>query len=897
MHNITTTTSLTDVTDNSLSPQLYPTAPSGEVFQFSLVVWSVTVSVGVVGNVLLCLTIGCTPSLRTAMNTYVFAIGVVDFLTCAMLLPLRIAIEKAARKGQDVQESLYKGELLTRATTELARLLLIQALSVERYQAIARPFSISKAKARQRAIIVSIIISGVVMVLSGISLRFFCDTVLFMHCSKTSAWGDLELFVQMPLTLTAILSISLSYSLILLVLRQQHGKMSNHAKKAKANQVAPLQTRPKMAFMSGSCNQMDQSMIARLCHCCVCIPVVCKYNLPEHKSTEKEIINTKQSEKATSHKTISSSNDLNKGKDPSTKEITVDRLHPTDPSLPNQSTETLPAVDILCSGDSDNQSNCNKYHSAQQNEDTTNEVSKTSMTTFNETSFISDRKSSQTSLRKSNTFPSSSSLLVNSNINIGCSAMENSSPISNSCIEKPKTNAVSLETYSDTKILKIDYNNLFSDAVKYESINNSEVCPISGRTGPSTESINFTESHSAVTSGTKGTGLGSEDINTETVSAPAAVVLRTSESAGHCQKDDSNHEVFTKTTALPLKSSAWQASENSNEELPNNRCNEADQRFSCSIEPDAKSAVSSIYNSYDIDNTIETLESPNLNQCYGSSNTSTALKPTRDGSDLSSNLRSVSVENSAKGCTNLVGPRSHFITVTQQNSDTQSSNPINATNSECSPQRLEIVLDSNIESSPVRTELSIENMETSRTSHVQESETSGDAMRTGCTLLITDTKPDQVPTSSVSQIEGEKRIEVVESDGTIHIEKASAEVPNSLGLNIEGAVCLMNTKNKEHGRRRVELKAALKVGFLFLNFLLLWTPLPLLVSVFRIREEIECSAAESDLLGIFSALASLTAAMDPIIYGLLNRQIRSSLFQMLRKAQRKLRHVICNGSV
>ncbi|GFR83495.1 protein CBR-SER-1 [Elysia marginata] len=100
MANLTATASAQGVDLGGGSSWDGPADVSLQVFLFSVVTWAVTMLVGVVGNAVLCVTIGSTPSLRTAMNTYVFGIGLVDLLTCSLLLPLRMAVERMARDGQ-----------------------------------------------------------------------------------------------------------------------------------------------------------------------------------------------------------------------------------------------------------------------------------------------------------------------------------------------------------------------------------------------------------------------------------------------------------------------------------------------------------------------------------------------------------------------------------------------------------------------------------------------------------------------------------------------------------------------------------------------------------------------------------------------------------------------------
>ncbi|KAK6995349.1 hypothetical protein BgiMline_012018, partial [Biomphalaria glabrata] len=139
------------------------------------------------------------------------------------------------------------------------------------------------------------------------------------------------------------------------------------------------------------------------------------------------------------------------------------------------------------------------------------------------------------------------------------------------------------------------------------------------------------------------------------------------------------------------------------------------------------------------------------------------------------------------------------------------------------------------------------------------------------------------------KIEDGKMVEVVEMDGTVHV---TVQTEASAGQ-FDGAVCLMNPKNKEQGRRRVELKAALKVGLLFCSCVCLWAPLPVFVVYMREtsgwRDKLKV-----DLLVIFSALATSTAAMDPIVYGLLNRQIRIAAFAAVRKLRKKIREKFRN---
>lgn len=129
-----------------------------------------------------------------------------------------------------------------------------------------------------------------------------------------------------------------------------------------------------------------------------------------------------------------------------------------------------------------------------------------------------------------------------------------------------------------------------------------------------------------------------------------------------------------------------------------------------------------------------------------------------------------------------------------------------------------------------------------------------------------------------------KKVEVVEMDGTVHVQIVN---PTDSAAAIEGAICLMNPRNKEQGKRRVELKAAIKVGLIVCCIVCLWLPLPISVCIFRGTSGWS-ESVKMNVLAVFTVLATSTAAVDPILYGLLNRQIRSALHAGLLKIRRKI---------
>ena len=136
-----------------------------------------------------------------------------------------------------------------------------------------------------------------------------------------------------------------------------------------------------------------------------------------------------------------------------------------------------------------------------------------------------------------------------------------------------------------------------------------------------------------------------------------------------------------------------------------------------------------------------------------------------------------------------------------------------------------------------------------------------------------------------------KTVRVVEMDGTAHVEKVAD------AGNIQGAVCMFNPRNRVHGRRRVEVKVAKRLVIIFLTFLLLWLPYPFSVLVLRVMhmqpQEEEAAPwpagvqqTVTDVTAVLSALTTVTAAVNPVFYGLATVNIRSIILAKLKGACR-----------
>lgn len=158
-------------------------------------------------------------------------------------------------------------------------------------------------------------------------------------------------------------------------------------------------------------------------------------------------------------------------------------------------------------------------------------------------------------------------------------------------------------------------------------------------------------------------------------------------------------------------------------------------------------------------------------------------------------------------------------------------------------------------------------------------------------IITAETEPTSVtPLPGPSNHDASCLADVYNKEGMVTLSTQKLGNPNSLAPNvvIEGEVCLINPQNKVMRRRRVELKAALKVGFLLACFVCLWIPLPLFVSIVK-SQSIDISNSNCHIaIAILLATASMTAAMDPIVYGLLNQQIRGGLRDNIKRAKRCL---------
>ena len=104
---------------------------------------------------------------------------------------------------------------------------------------------------------------------------------------------------------------------------------------------------------------------------------------------------------------------------------------------------------------------------------------------------------------------------------------------------------------------------------------------------------------------------------------------------------------------------------------------------------------------------------------------------------------------------------------------------------------------------------------------------------------------------------------------------------------VVGAICVMTNKNKENGKRRVEARMAKITAAVITAFLICWLPFPASIFYSYAGDWNTCSKNSMFLLA--TSLAFLTTVVNPLIYGLMNKQFRNQLVKLLKFCKQRLR--------
>ncbi|XP_005099639.1 uncharacterized protein LOC101846655 [Aplysia californica] len=978
----------------------------------TVVLWALTMLVGGVGNIALSLTIGYSASLMTAMNMYVLTIALGDIVASVVIIPLRVVIWRDA----GVHQAVYSTELFLRTCIEVSRLLLMLSLSVERYQSIARPFAVTKAQAKRRAKIAIAFLWAMSLLTAALSVRYFRDTVLHADCntsptsvSSTSGssnsssatpqtssnvssssnivltsdnrppgWGDLEVYVELPLTFSTILVIAISYSLILDVLRRQKRRMAGHAKpkpKPKPkSKIAPIEE-SKSLPPSGVVNKAFQPDEPKQ-ESDVTKGTVLKFQSeikggnpptsPGRTSTVSTVANVTT--------TSSSSQNTNTSvvADPPPKDncgIAVkatESKHVPDAEITVLKQSPCHAITSSAVGGDDRKSVPKLMTSKQNTEIPRHPCSVTECLPDPSSVDVSQntKNLNQLSLHSSNA-ESEVGYQENMQTESGPTPVSNNTTqnrTATSSRDESKDNGKTTYPQTHPTISEID-NSLFQSDISFTSSEPSLTSRMVSKKNPHTlnlaglvtssksypsnlpSSSRYKEQNSALLETTLlSNEIKTNDLEISPFDCVSSHTLNVEED--ECLENLSAKKQTSELTDVPLvvlvddghhldsgrtsQSSKWHSGiENTNivGKVKNELRHQSNDDVSVKVVGVRNNLIFTTQNLSDDQGEWNNGRSQARPLSIAIAQNADQVLPVDRQLALKRETQTVSryvkfqtmvrklmrrrrrcdvvpicdppvplpisaSGSSVKEFSDTIKDSQPILTQcsTYTESKTRVNKPENEHNSpvetnECNTSGFHIATNVSTKNMDVIHENAKELEASKRVTQKDKSVSKNimtAALSPGLKLDPSTGKADLATPIKTPEPNSSERVQVVEMDGTVHLEVVKAE---ATGASAEGAVCLMNPRNREQGRRRVELKAALKVGLLFLCFVFLWLPLPVTVLVMRLMAGWNYPTLLA-VLEVLGALATSTAAADPILYGLLNKQIRSAFLGHVKKLKK-----------
>jgi hypothetical protein len=134
------------------------------------------------------------------------------------------------------------------------------------------------------------------------------------------------------------------------------------------------------------------------------------------------------------------------------------------------------------------------------------------------------------------------------------------------------------------------------------------------------------------------------------------------------------------------------------------------------------------------------------------------------------------------------------------------------------------------------------------------------------------------------------------SDGEVRVYRNRQSMPANIRAS-KGSVCVRDKRAREMGKRRSETKTAKKSSYIVMAYLVMWLPLPVTVGVtsyyiHNVDAEMEGDNLQWHIdlqLGVF-CFSMLTAATNPVIYGLAIRSFRIAFNKICRSDWNKLKN-------
>nr|XP_033484484.1 D(4) dopamine receptor-like [Epinephelus lanceolatus] len=199
---------------------------------FNCTVLTLSLVLGLPGNLWVCWVVFRTKSLQTFNNALLVSLAASDLLKCSVDIPLLLFSFLRYGKDSQVSVSVCTLQQFTYALCSCVQLLTLVSISVERFQAIAFPFQTERRKARVRLWILSIWACG--LILAVISLTLSRKALFYMLCRPhLGGHGDDRLqysdpfgpYVLVPVWGLSLTVIVIHYVRIFKVVRQHRKKV------------------------------------------------------------------------------------------------------------------------------------------------------------------------------------------------------------------------------------------------------------------------------------------------------------------------------------------------------------------------------------------------------------------------------------------------------------------------------------------------------------------------------------------------------------------------------------------------------------------------------------------------------------------------------------------------
>lgn len=198
------------------------------IFNYSLLCF--TFIIGTLANLLVCWVAFRAKSLRTGSNTLLVNLAAGDLMRCLVDSPLFLASLVMRERHVRIGSVLCHVQQLTYLLCSCAQLLTLAAISVERLQTIAFPFSPKKSRGRIRIWILTIWMFAVAVTVS--SLLVSRDPPSYPACHQLHSaklcplhQDAFDVYVLIPIWTLSIILIAFNYLRIFVVVKQHANKI------------------------------------------------------------------------------------------------------------------------------------------------------------------------------------------------------------------------------------------------------------------------------------------------------------------------------------------------------------------------------------------------------------------------------------------------------------------------------------------------------------------------------------------------------------------------------------------------------------------------------------------------------------------------------------------------